>query len=210
MPSSEMFDQIAEQVYAQGYCILPKALPDELAQALATEVRSLPQSSFSRAGIGRQEDHLMTEVIRRDEIHWIDNSTAAGSAWLNWTAQLQQAMNRRLFLGLFSFESHYAHYSEGDFYKKHLDAFRGQQNRMLTVVTYLNPEWGDEDGGELLIYPEQGENPLHKVKPAFGTLVIFLSEEFPHEVLPAHTDRYSIAGWYRINSSDSQRIDPAE
>jgi len=32
-------------------------------------------------------------------------------------------------------------------------------------------------------------------------LVIFLSEEFPHEVLPANTHRYSIAGWFRVNNS---------
>lgn len=34
-----------------------------------------------------------------------------------------------------------------------------------------------------------------------GTLVVFLSEEFEHEVLPAKRDRYSIAGWFRVNPS---------
>ena len=67
------------------------------------------------------------DAIRRDEICWIDGSTAAGAAWLQWTAELMQLLNRRLFLGLFSFESHYAHYRAGDFYKVHLDAFRGQK-----------------------------------------------------------------------------------
>ncbi|WP_245756507.1 2OG-Fe(II) oxygenase [Amphritea atlantica] len=208
MSSSELFDRIAHEIYQQGYCVIRQALPEKLGMALAREVRTLPDDRFSRAGIGRQADYQNVEAIRRDEICWIDNSTPAGQEWLLWTDGLKQALNRRLFLGLFSFESHYAHYREGDFYKVHLDAFRGQQNRVLTVVTYLNPDWTDNDGGELLIYPEKSGVPLLTVQPEFGTLVVFLSEEFPHEVLPARADRYSIAGWYRINTSDRNRVDP--
>ena len=32
--------------------------------------------------------------------------------------------------------------------------------------------------------------------------------EFPHEVLPAMRDRYAIAGWFRLNSSIANNIDP--
>jgi SM-20-related protein len=39
-------------------------------------------------------------------------------------------------------------------------------------------------------------------------MVLFLSEEIPHEVLPAHTDRASIAGWFRLNTSINNQIDP--
>jgi SM-20-related protein len=35
-----------------------------------------------------------------------------------------------------------------------------------------------------------------------------LSEDFPHGVLPAQRDRYSIAGWFRLNTSLFDRIDP--
>jgi len=210
MTDTELFEAIAEDIYRQGYSVREQALPNDLAQALAQQVKSLSQDQFSPAGIGRQQDHKKIEQIRGDEIAWIDNSTAAGSAWLNWTGELQQFINRRLFLGLFSFESHFAHYRAGDFYKTHLDAFRGQQNRVLTVVTYLNEEWKTEYGGDLMIYPEKGNQPIMNVSPMMGTLVVFLSEEFPHEVLPADRDRYSIAGWYRINSSDSASVDPAD
>lgn len=205
---SEVFEQIAEELSQQGYSVLSHALPAALCRALAAEVRALPAERFSRAGIGRQSAHIKAETIRRDEICWIDNNTVAGREWLEWAAELQQAINRRLFLGLFSFESHYAHYQMGDFYKVHRDAFRGQQNRVLSVVLYLNPDWQPADGGELLVYPEEGDMPFLKVLPELGTLVVFLSEEFPHEVLPTQTDRYSIAGWYRINSGNSRRVDP--
>ena len=46
------------------------------------------------------------------------------------------------------------------------------------------------------------------VTPNFGTIVVFLSEEFPHEVLPALRDRYAIAGWFRLNTSIANNIDP--
>lgn len=208
MTEQSLFEQIANDIYSQGYSVRESALPASLANALAEQVRALPDDSFIRAGIGRQQDHLKTEQIRRDEISWIDDSTSAGADWLAWTGELQNYINRRLFLGLFSFESHFAHYRAGDFYKTHRDAFRGQQNRVLTVVTYLNPDWQQEYGGDLVIYPDQGDEALLNVAPTMGTLVVFLSEEFPHEVLPADRDRYSIAGWYRVNSSAGSVVDP--
>jgi len=39
-------------------------------------------------------------------------------------------------------------------------------------------------------------------------LVMFESERFMHEVLPANDVRYSIAGWFRKNTSISGIIDP--
>jgi SM-20-related protein len=97
----------------------------------------------------------------------------------------------------------------GAFYKKHLDAFRGEANRVLSVLVYLNPGWLPEDGGELLIYSDtQANEVITRVTPAFGTVVVFLSEEFPHEVLLAKRPRYSIAGWYRVNNSTADKVDP--
>lgn len=45
--------------------------------------------------------------------------------------------------------------------------------------------------------------------PRAGTLVVFLSEDMPHEVLETQRERYSIAGWFRVNGSDSVRLDTA-
>jgi SM-20-related protein len=127
---------------------------------------------------------------------------------LQWVEQLRVYLNRRLFLGLFSYEGHFAHYEPGAFYKRHVDAFRGESNRVLTTVFYLNWGWQAEDGGELLLYEENQTEAFARVIPRMGKLAVFLSEEFPHEVLPAKRDRYSIAGWYRVNSSSAERADP--
>lgn len=205
---SALFDAIANDVYQQGYSVQPNAVPLDLAQRLYQHVTSLPFGAFEAAGIGRQGNHQQNATVRGDQIHWISEDVDVEAQWLAWAAQLQNVLNRRLFLGLFSFESHFAHYRKGDFYKRHLDAFKGQANRTVSLVVYLNPQWQKTNAGELVLYRDAQDQQGIKVTPHFATAVVFLSEEFPHEVLPVQCDRYSIAGWFRINSTDSGRIDP--
>jgi SM-20-related protein len=203
-----LFAKVATDLIDKGYSIQPFALPIDLANNLVTQVSSMSQQAFMEAGIGRLSKHMHNDFVRRDEICWISGSSEAGEQWLDWTNKLQIYLNQHLFLGLFSFESHFSHYATGSFYKRHLDAFKGQANRVLSLVAYLNPNWQIGDGGELVLYQDEFDTQGLKVIPALGTLAIFLSEEFPHEVLPANRDRYSIAGWYRINASSADRVDP--
>lgn len=203
-----LFTRIAEDLESQGYSICPVALPEELATSLYQYQQGMDAEKFSSAGIGRGDAYLKNEFVRTDEICWITGESAVGRQWLGWAGELKNFLNRRLFLGLFSFESHFAHYRPGTYYKRHCDAFKGEANRVLTVVTYLNPGWNSADGGELVLYKDEHDREGIKVVPLLGTLVVFLSEEFPHEVLPATRDRYSIAGWYRVNTSVSERADP--
>jgi len=211
---STLFESISNDIIEKGYSIRSNALPTDLTHLLLQHIIELPTKSFKRAGIGRVKDHQVNDSIRTDEISWITNDSEANYAWLNWTDSLQAYLNRRLFLGLFSFESHFSHYAQGDFYKKHKDAFKGEGNRVLSVVVYLNQHWSPTDGGELVIYDKKSstsspvDNSKITVTPSFGTIVIFLSETFPHEVLPAKRDRYSIAGWFRLNNSIANNIDP--
>lgn len=203
-----VFERIASDLYRQGYSLIDDAIPDELSLSLLERVTALKQSEFSRAGIGRAQDQMLNSSVRSDEIHWIESGDPAERSWLEWIEQLRVFLNRRLFLGLFSYEGHFAHYVPGAFYKRHLDAFKGESNRVVTVVLYLNRGWLPEDGGELLMFNEQDSEPFARIVPQAGRMAVFLSEEFPHEVLPAKCDRYSIAGWFRINASTAERVDP--
>lgn len=203
-----LFESIALDIIDRGFTIQPNAVPVELASDLLSHLKAMHSEKFSPAGIGRDDNHTVNAFVRTDEICWITGDSDAGKAWLEWTAGLQSYLNRRLLLGLFSFESHFAHYAPNDYYKKHLDAFKGEANRRLSLVVYLNPGWLPEDGGELAIYTGETCSDIVKVTPAYATLVAFLSEDFPHEVLPAQRDRYSIAGWFRVNTSSSVKVDP--
>ena len=196
-----LFESIANAIADKGYSIQPNALPQPLLGQLFNHVQAMSASDFKKAGIGRDSEHQLNQVVRSDEIYWIDGVNAVEQAWLDWAGDLQHFLNRHLFLGLETFESHFAHYAPGDTYKKHSDAFRGEANRVLSLVVYLNPDWRAEDDGELVIYCNEPAEQQPKVRPGFGTVVVFLSEDFPHEVLAAQRDRFSIAGWFRARAA---------
>lgn len=201
-----VFEYVAQALQNHGLCVLEDALPEGLGESLLNQCRD--GAGFVAAGVGRGPDNLTDQRIRSDSTRWITGETTAEQTWNQWLSALQQYLNRRLFLGLFSVESHFAHYAPGAYYERHLDAFIGKTNRVLTLVTYLNADWQASDGGELVIYKDADDNLGQRVLPQMGTVVIFLSEEFPHEVLPAKADRYSIAGWFRVNASINGDIDP--
>jgi len=117
------------------------------------------------------------------------------------------SINRELTLGLFEFEGHYAHYAPGAHYARHRDRFRDDDARVLSCVLYLNEGWCDENGGALRLYVDPGSH--RDVLPVGGTLAIFLSAQFEHEVLPATRSRWSIAGWFRRRAREQREAAPA-
>jgi SM-20-related protein len=198
-------ETIARNLEHDGYIVLPSFVPRNLACALLQRITNTGTSAFLPAGIGRGSEKQTCEWIRGDRIKWLDESNATDNSFLTWMEQLRLALNRCLYLGLFDYESHYAVYEKGSYYKKHIDTLKGSKNRVVSTVIYLNEQWNADDGGELILYRELGEGILRTVTPEFGTMVLFLSERFPHEVLAANRTRFSIAGWFRVNGSYANR-----
>jgi SM-20-related protein len=200
----QLIDDIAGALVQQGFCQLLHFLPKIHAVQLMYEAKRLALTEFKPANIGRNETQQFNSKVRSDLTLWLEGNSATQRIYLDWMEQLRIGLNRRLFLGLFDFECHYSRYAKGDFYQRHLDTFKGDKsgaksNRVLSTVFYLNPDWVQNDGGELLLYADKQESPLLIVPPLFNSCVIFLSDTFPHEVLNSRCDRYSIAGWYRDN-----------
>ncbi len=194
--TSELIDSLTQQ----GWWVKTQFFSPELIEGLADETLTLYQNQqMTRAGIGRGQDFQQNAEIRLDFIHWLDGTTEIQQRYLAQMEALRLTLNRELFLGLFDFETHFAFYPPGAFYKKHLDSFRGQANRLVSAVTYLNADWPTDGGGELLIYTPDEQQVIAKVRPEASTLVVFLSEEIPHEVQVSHYQRSSIAGWFRVN-----------
>jgi len=196
-PSEFLLDQIADVLAGPGFIVLDHPFPGSLIQGLIANLQH-QQAALTPAGVGRQGDFQRNQDIRGDAIQWLEPGDPAVTEFLCWMDKLRLAINQRLFLGLFDYESHYAVYAPGAFYQKHRDAFRGKPGRKLSTVLYLNPGWDLMAGGELVLYDEAGVDELIRIAPECGRLVIFLSEDFPHEVLPARQLRQSIAGWFRI------------
>jgi SM-20-related protein len=193
--------RIVDGLLNHGFAVEPGYVSPALVTALRREVRRRDgRGEFTEAAIGRHGNLQQNERVRRDRTFWLDGSTLAQLRLLEELELLRAEINRALFLGLFDLEAHFALYPPGGFYRRHLDAFRGDNPRVVSVVLYLNPRWRPEHGGCLRLWAQpDATTPLLDVAPRAGTLVCFLSERIPHEVLAAHVDRISIAGWFRRN-----------
>jgi 2OG-Fe(II) oxygenase superfamily len=92
----------------------------------------------------------------------------------------------------------------GSTYPLHVDNPQGlvvNDTRKLTCILYLNPDYESErgDGGELrLVLGKDGapgdETKLVDLTPEGGRMVLFWSDEIPHEVLPTAPDYVSSIG----------------
>ncbi|MFT7234448.1 MAG: SM-20-related protein [Methylophagaceae bacterium] len=193
-------DVIAETLSEQGYIILTEFIKPTLTQQLYQHVSTLPESAFNTAKVGRLQSVQQLDTVRNDKTRWLSNAHPIEQAYLNAMDTLKTQLNRKLFLGLRDYEAHFSHYPPGHFYQRHIDAFKGQSNRIISSVFYLNPEWSSLDQGHFILYQPNTGVKLQAVEPKMGTLVLFLSEQFPHEVLAAMRDRYSIAGWFRTDT----------
>ena len=195
-------DKIINDLEQQGWSVQENYFPVELTHKLKNTLTSFRQQDLlKQAGIGRKKDFHIEQSIRSDKITWFDEEdlNPAQEEFLKTTNILKDSINKHFYLGLFELEVHFALYAPNAFYKRHLDQHKNQDTRVVTLISYLNENWGDDDGGELKIYLKNNKSVL--VKPKAGTLVCFMSAEFEHEVLPAKRERASLTGWFRKRES---------
>ena len=196
---------IIEDISQQGYAVIEQFInPQEITslRAQAKILHSAGEMHKAKTGISKLEN----STLRGDFIHWIEASDAseAEMVYLNAMTELQHAINQAFFLGLFELESHFAIYPPGAGYQKHLDQFIGKEERKVSCILYLNENWHSEDGGQLRMYlDKKDERRFVDITPQAGTLVVFLSSDFLHEVLPAKRERISVTGWFRTRSLSS-------
>ena len=198
-------NKLIDALSTHGYYIWD----DFISQEEVAELRDCIPDDWKKARIGRNDDVTRIETIRSDKIQWLKRDMGAPVAsFLDKMEEIRLEANRHFFLGLFEYEAHFAKYEKGDFYQKHLDCFKGNENRRLTTVFYMNESWSEEDAGELVVY-DLNDNEIATIPPRSGRLFVFLSEQFPHEVLPTNAERFSIAGWFRINGVQDNQLDIA-
>ena len=134
--------------------------------------------------------------IRGDLTVWLDPEMGAPIAeYMAKMDAIRLELNREFYLGLQNFETHFSRYPSGTFYKKHTDNPRSQNRRKITSVLYLNEDWKEGDGGELVVY-DKDDNIVLTLAPLAGRIILFKADDFPHEVLPTIQTRESITGWF--------------
>jgi SM-20-related protein len=197
--TAPVFDEEAliTSLSQDGYFVLDNFLaPNHFAELRLRLIDLWENDQFRRAGIGKMTNFQKDAEIRGDKVFWIEEEDAVlpVKAYLDLIESLRMTVKRGLFLPLRCFESHFAVYPPGSFYKRHRDNFNKLNHRLISVVLYLNENWKAEEGGILRLYPEGKE--VVDVEPIGSRLVIFRSD-LEHEVLPCNAPRYSITGWMR-------------
>lgn len=189
-----VFEAIADNLATHGYAIADQFLSQaEVQNILSLEDFRNGHENFKKAGIGKLQ-HQINEGIRGDYIRWLEKKTAPAAVYLyiERLEKLMHYLNETLFLSLKDLEIHMTLYPKGAFYKRHLDQFKTDDHRKLSVICYLNQHWEESHGGQLRIYRPQG---TLDVLPVAGRLICFRSDKLEHEVLPAKRERLSLTGW---------------
>jgi SM-20-related protein len=199
--TERQFNQLADDLSENGYGIIESFLSDDEVLAILNVLDDYKEAGdLRRAGIGQAENLQLDKSQRGDLIRWIEPQKAKDptQVYLDRMRELMQFINRTCFLSLKDFEFHYTLYPVGTFYKRHLDQFKHDDHRKLSVICYLNFDWQDEDGGQLRMYKptSHGEDAID-VLPVAGRMVCFRSDLLEHEVLPTKKERKSLTGWMR-------------
>ncbi len=194
-------EQVVESLATVGFYAGASIFSDDLTRSLALRAAALARSGgLNAARVGRGEGRLANAQVRNDETRWLADTPVDQSEQGALVAArgLRSCLNEMLFLGLHEAELHFARYAPGAFYRTHRDRFRDDDARVVSLVFYLNEEWPDDAGGELMLYADDdSSHVVARILPRAGTMVCFLSDRFPHEVLPASRERYSLTGWLR-------------
>ena len=203
--------QQLDQITDRGYCVMDNFLSPSVIDTLASEILVLENGALLHAAnTGRAQTTVNTK-FRGDSIYWLNEAEAspAQQTYFDEMERLRYGLNRHLYLGLDLLESHLALYPIGAGYQKHLDRFKANDNsqlpqRQISCILYLNKDWLEEDGGYLRLYLNADDATdgivatasSLDIAPIAGRLVMFLSDTFYHEVLPAKRARMSLTGWF--------------
>ncbi len=174
---TEIFDADVVSVLRSGY--------DQLAAGMRP------------AQIGQSASKHENPLVRSDQMAWVDEHDDSFRPLKSAVDQISLLLRSQCYLPIRRCEIQVAHYGPGQFYARHTDRHRSRSGRLVTMVYYLS-EWQPAMGGELVLYPENGDSV--RICPAKNSMVLFMSD-IEHEVLVSKGDRRSIVGWFRDDPS---------
>ncbi|WP_432222330.1 2OG-Fe(II) oxygenase [Flavobacterium sp. TMP13] len=191
------FEDLVASYIENKVGISERFLSADLANHLKENLINLNKNSLLvAAGIGNTQLPSYDGAIRSDSIYWLDrkHNNVFEDAFFDQMDEFVLYLNESCYAGITGYEFHYSLYEKGDFYLKHLDQFKNHSGRKYSMISYLNTNWQESDGGELLIHQL---NNNQKISPTQGKTVFFKSDELVHEVLVTQNTRMSITGWLK-------------
>jgi SM-20-related protein len=169
----------------------------ELSKGLQENILQLQRDQLmTAAGIGNLEIKDASQKMRSDQIYWMDKShdNIYEQEFLQLAENFIERLNSTCYTGINGYEFHYAVYPQGSFYKRHRDQFKNSSSRKYSLINYLNNDWLEQDGGQLVVYQN---DEAQKILPHSQTAVFFKSDEMEHEVTTANRQRMSVTGWLK-------------
>lgn len=194
---NNQFDLLIDSYLDNNVGIDSNFLTEKLSAGLQQNILQLQRDDkMITAGIGNEEVKDPRQKMRGDKIYWMDKShpNIYEQEYLQLAEDFITHLNSTCYTGINGYEFHYAVYEEGSFYKKHKDQFKNDSSRKYSLISYLNENWLEEDGGQLLVYQNE---VAQTIQPHAQTAVFFKSDEMEHEVTKAHRSRMSITGWLK-------------
>ncbi len=197
MKMNNQFDLIIDSYLENNVGIDTGFLNESLSKGLQQNILQLQRDELmTAAGIGNDVVKDAGQKMRGDKIYWMDKThpNIFEQEFLRQAEDFIEYLNSTCYTGINACEFHYAVYDEGSFYKRHRDQFKNNSDRKYSLINYLNENWLEEDGGQLLVYKNE---TVQKILPRSQTAVFFKSDEMEHEVTMANRCRMSITGWLK-------------
>ncbi|MEZ4980470.1 MAG: 2OG-Fe(II) oxygenase [Saprospiraceae bacterium] len=200
--SESLLDSLVDSLAENSYAVVDNFLSASEVEILRKHLlENYHSGEFKLAGIGNAANYNKDTTIRGDQIFWLDPETVSEDMQfffdrINATISY---LNRTCFLALQEYEFHFACYQPGSFFKRHLDAFKSDDSRKISIVVYLNEDWNEMDGGNIRLYldDETGASYSKDFYPIGGRMVCFRSDLIEHEVFPSGRPRLSVTGWLK-------------
>jgi Rps23 Pro-64 3,4-dihydroxylase Tpa1-like proline 4-hydroxylase len=190
-------DQLIDSFLENNIGIDTAFLSDDLSNGLQENIKHLQADDLmTYAGVGNENIMDTKQQMRGDKIYWMDKShdNEFEQQFLSQVESFIERLNSTCYTGINGYEFHYAVYGQGASYKRHKDQFKSDSNRKYSLINYLNNNWLEADGGQLLVYQN---DEMQTIQPQSQTAVFFKSDEMEHEVMKANRDRMSITGWLK-------------
>jgi hypothetical protein len=194
----------AHYVALHDFLLPPVA--ERLSRFLADEAEFAPTfGTFDRFGMCSEEEFRAAPEARRffsyGRLTGVRAEARSSECFGTWTALdkcFAAPSLRALFqtisgMPLTTWASSVRRMRRGDFLVPHGDDI---QERVLSIVIYLSPDWRTEDGGALFL--DQGDGGFARVEAAYNSVVIF-DARTQHHVAPISVDhaRLTVGGWYQ-------------
>ncbi len=190
------FEELIEGFITGNIGISETFLNLPLATALQQNLQRLKRDSrMEAAGIGNATKDK-NQKVRTDKTSWLDSATKnhAEMEFLDTISQFMGHLNKTCFTGLNACEFHYALYEKGAYYNKHKDQLRNDSNRKFSMISYLNEDWTESDGGQLIVHQNE---TTQSILPNNQKAIFFQSDVLVHEVAIANRPRMSVTGWLK-------------